>query len=116
MTVKLAILKSGEDVITDIKEMVVDERVVGYFFTKPCVVKFKNVPEVTVDGKASVNVDLVPWIALSKDRSIPVAPDWVITLVEPIDSLKEMYVNNVLTYETNQTDSSDQQPDSGVAD
>ena len=37
MTVKLAILKSGEDIVADIKEMVVgegdDARVVGYVLT-----------------------------------------------------------------------------------
>ena len=32
-------LKSGEDVIADIQEMVIDERVVGYFFGNPCIVK-----------------------------------------------------------------------------
>ena len=39
MTVKLSLLKSGEDVIADIEEMILDERVVGYFFCDPCVVK-----------------------------------------------------------------------------
>ena len=32
MTVKLSLLKSGEDVIADIEEMMHDGRVVGYFF------------------------------------------------------------------------------------
>lgn len=116
MTVKLVLLKSGEDVIADVKEMLVDEKVVGYFFTKPCAIKFKNLPEVTADGKASVNVDLVPWVALSKDRNIPVTADWIITIVEPIDSLKEMYVNNVLSYENDKTNSSDEQSDPGLTD
>ena len=39
MTVKLTLLKSGEDVIADVEEMIVSERVVGYFLTNPCVVK-----------------------------------------------------------------------------
>ena len=34
MTVKLALLKSGENIISDIQEMVVDERVIGFFFNK----------------------------------------------------------------------------------
>ena len=42
MSIKLAILKSGEDIIADIHEMVVgeeeNEKTIGYFFTKPCVV------------------------------------------------------------------------------
>ena len=46
MTIKLCLLKSGEDIITDITEMRTsdepDSRVVGYFFDKPCVVKMRN--------------------------------------------------------------------------
>jgi type III secretion system FlhB-like substrate exporter len=114
MTVKLVLLKSGEDIITDVKEMVVEEKVVGYFLSKPCVIKFKDAPEVSADGKASVNVDLIPWIALSKETNIPVPSDWIITIVEPIDSLKQMYVNNVLSYEINQTNSTDEQSDSSL--
>ena len=44
MTIKLAILRSGEDIIADMQEMVVgdDKRVVGYFLTRPCGVTLKN--------------------------------------------------------------------------
>ena len=40
MTVKILLLKSGEDVIADVKEMVSpDDKVIGYFLTKACVIK-----------------------------------------------------------------------------
>jgi len=39
MTIKLALLKSGEDIISDISEMLMDDKVIGYYMTKPCVVK-----------------------------------------------------------------------------
>jgi len=40
MTVKILLLKSGEDVISDVKEMVSpDKNVIGYFLTKPFVIK-----------------------------------------------------------------------------
>ena len=46
MTVKLILLKSGEDIIADVTEMVVGEeeerRVVGYFLEKPCIVKLRE--------------------------------------------------------------------------
>ena len=46
MTVKLLLLKSGEDVIADVSEMAVgedaDKKVLGYFLDKPCVVKILN--------------------------------------------------------------------------
>ena len=41
MTVKLVLLKSGEDVVADVAEMVVGEAqaVVGYFLKNPCTAK-----------------------------------------------------------------------------
>ena len=40
MTVKILLLKSGEDVIADVKEMVSpDKKVIGYFLSKPCIIK-----------------------------------------------------------------------------
>ena len=39
MTIKLALLKSGEDVISDMEEMVANDQVVGYFLKYPCVAK-----------------------------------------------------------------------------
>ena len=46
MTIKILVLKSGEDVIADIKEMMTpDNKVMGYLLTKPCVVKLvSNAP------------------------------------------------------------------------
>lgn len=98
MSVKLVLLKSGEDIVTDVQEMIVgdkdNQRVVGYFFTKPCAVKMR-----TNDGEdkeKSFEISLFPWLPLSKDNKVPVINDWVITIVEPIDSLREMYENDVL--------------------
>ena len=108
MTVKLAVLKSGEDVIADIKEMVVGEnenqKLIGYFFDKPCVAKLLKTNKSTDDSK-SFEVSIFPWCPMSKDTSIPIPLDWVVTLVEPIDKLKEMYESNVLMYgkENNQS-------------
>ena len=44
MTIKLLLLKSGEDVIADVTEMTAGEktRVVGYFLNKPCVVRMRD--------------------------------------------------------------------------
>ena len=32
MSIKLAVLKSGEDIIADVKELIVEENIVGYLF------------------------------------------------------------------------------------
>ena len=123
MAVKIAVLKSGEDVIADMQEMVIGEteetqKVVGYFFTKPCVVKLAN-PEniVDKDGNKSFEITMFPWNPLSKDLKIPVAADWVVTLVEPVEKLKEMYENGVLNYgKNNQSTSVGKQSNSNNSD
>ncbi len=97
MTVKLALLKSGEDIISDIQELVVDEKVVGYIFHKPCNIKLQKSEDDNAKGD-SVKIRLTPWIILTKDNKIPVPLDWVITLVNPIDKLQEMYMEDILNY------------------
>ena len=104
MTIKLALLKSGEDIITDITEMRIGDdepnsKVVGYFFDKPCVVKMRNPQSQAPDGntqKAGFEVSLFPWMPLSADTRIPVTADWLITMVEPTVKLKEMYIEDVV--------------------
>ena len=38
-----------------------------------------------------LEVSMSPWIILTKDTKIPIRPDWIVTIVEPLDSLIEMY-------------------------
>jgi len=122
MTVKLSLLKSGEDVIADIQEMVVGEdenqRVVGYFFENPCIVK---VLAKTLDGengetKTPCQLQLTPWMPLTNDSKIPLPSDWVVTLVEPIPQLKKMYENGVKNAKDNQDSIIDEQSNSSQSD
>ena len=116
MTVKLALLKSGEDVISDIEEMVVNDRVVGYFFGNPCVVKVLATENDS--GKVPCKLQLTPWMPLTNDEKIPMAPDWVVTIVEPMPQLKEMYEKGVLKngQETNQDSGTTEQSTSNQSD
>ena len=113
MTIKLILLKSGEDVIADVSEMIMGEgeekRVIGYHLDKPCVIRMKNPNLQSEEGsnkKAGFEVSLFPWIPLTKDTTIPVPADWLITLVEPVTKLKEMYVEDIVNY-GNQSNSTD---------
>ena len=114
MTIKLLLLKSGEDVIADITEMGTgdekDRRVVGYFLNKPCIIKMRD-PNVLAEEpegptKAGVAVSLYPWMPLSKEETIPIAADWLITMVEPIDKLKQMYVEDIVNHGSSNKNSS----------
>ena len=119
MTVKLAILKSGEDIVADIKEMLVgegdDARVVGYVLTKPVGVSL-NRKEISIDDeKETVQIRLFPWGPLTKNEKIPITADWVVTIVDPIDKVKKMYEKEVLG-DAGQSSSSDEQTDSSESD
>ena len=123
MTIKLLLLKSGEDIIADVQEMAVGEegsidtpkRVVGYFLNKPCVVKMKDPrtldeQEKGVIHKAGFQVSLFPWMPLAKEETIPITADWVITMVEPMNSLKKMYQEDIVNHgQSNQSNSTSKQ-------
>ena len=42
MSIKLVILKSGESVITDAKELIVEDKVCGYLFGKPHKIEYRK--------------------------------------------------------------------------
>ena len=114
MSIKLLLLKSGEDIIADVTEMAVGEdenkRVVGYFLHKPCTIKMLDPrtlgEEEGSKHKAGFQVSLFPWMPLSKEDTIPITADWVITMVEPIIKLKEMYQEDIVNYGKTNKDSS----------
>ena len=122
MTIKFIVLKSGEQLISDIKEMAVgeddDQKVVGYFLRRPCMVKIKNpgvVEQEKSKTKAGFEVTLIPWLSLSQDEVIPIPSDWLVTMVEPVPQLTLMYTQDVLNYgQDNQSDSADEQPGIGI--
>ena len=119
MTVKLAILKSGEDIVADIKEMIVgegdDARVVGYVLTKPCGVSLNSKNIKVDDEKDTYQLKLFPWCPLTKQEKIPISADWVVTIVDPIDKITEMYTKEVLE-DGSESSSSDKQADSSKSD
>ena len=116
MTIKVLVLKSGEDVIADVQEMMSSsDQVIGYFLNKPCVVKLQAKEALSQD----VSVRMHPWMPLARETMIPVSADWVVTMVTPVEKIQEMYVNQVLNdgkEETDQTTSSDKQSEDSNTD
>ena len=104
MTVKLALLKSGEEVISEITEMITEKQVVvGYYFENPCRA-ILTTPEIEVDeeqalAKKPVSIKLLPWLPLADEEKIPVVADWVISIVEPQPKLKDLYTKACENYE-----------------
>ena len=106
MTVKLVLLKSGENLITDIKEGFYEEKLVCYILENPCSVfingAYKILDDKEDDGNR-VSISLQEWPSLSKQTTIELIPDWVVTIVDANDELKEMYENHVVGKEKNET-------------
>ena len=53
---------------------------------------------------------------MTKQEKIPIPSDWVVTIVEPIDKITEMYKKEVLRYGTSQGVSSNEQTDTDKSD
>ena len=115
MKIKVLVLKSGEDVIAEVQEMVSsDNQVIGYFLSKPCVVKLQ-----AKETNNDISVRMLPWMPIAREKMIPLSTDWVVTMVTPVDKILEMYQTQVLNdgnEETDQTASSDEQSEDSNAD
>ncbi len=94
MSIKLVLLKSGEQLISDAKELVSEEKVRGYLLNQPQKVLVNKPILLTEDQSfedVNVEITLAPWILLTSDKDIVVSTDWVVTVVEPLESLVKMY-------------------------
>ena len=123
MTVKVLVLKSGEDVIADVKEMLTsDKQVMGYLMTRPCVVKLITNAPLTADEsnpksetKSEMSVRMHPWAPLAKEKEIPLSTDWVVTMFTPVEKVLKMYKEDVLKAYDNQTNSPNKSTKVGFA-
>ena len=126
MTIKILVLKSGEDVIADIKEMMTpDNKVMGYLLTKPCVVKLMSAAPLTAEEddrntehSSEVRIQMQPWAPLAKETQVPLTSEWVVTMVTPIEKVLDMYKKQVLKEngKTDTTDSPDESVKTGLTD
>jgi len=96
MSIKVALLKSGESVIADIKELISDDKVCGYLFENPNIITYLEPELLTEQTETSkLKISLIPWILITSDTKIPVRSDWVITMVEPIEDVKKIYEEKI---------------------
>jgi hypothetical protein len=82
MSVKLLILKSLEDVIAD----VTSEDILGKWY------ELSNPYVTRLDGD---KIGFYPYIPLSKETTIKIPSDWVVTMVDPIDEVAKSYLESV---------------------
>lgn len=99
MSIKLALLKSGETIISDIKELFSEDKFRSYLFINPHKVEYRRPVLLLEDSEnipsGELQISLSPWIILTTQTQITVPPDWVVTVVDPIKSIQEMYEGKV---------------------
>ena len=108
MSVQLALLKSGEDVISDIKEYRdSDDNLVSYLFKSPFTIKIKT-SQLLVEDESTPKHEVIyyKWISLSKDTDIVVNPDWVVCITDPLDSIRKSYEERLNARRSNDSDQS----------
>tara|TARA_X000000368_G_scaffold168205_1_gene132700 strand:+ start:829 stop:1251 length:423 start_codon:yes stop_codon:yes gene_type:complete len=98
MSVKLLLLKSGEEVITEAKEIVNPEtkEPMGYHLHKPFRLDIvSNDGGIVFNNEKGYQISWFPWAPLSKDKDFFLPAGHVITAYDPLDSISEQYVQAI---------------------
>ena len=115
MSVQLALLKSGEEVIADIKEYRnSNDELVSYLFKDPFSIKIKT-SQVLIEGDSTPKHDVVyyRWMSLSKDTDIIVNKDWIVCITDPLDTIKQSYEEKMNGRRSDDSDESSSRRGSG---
>ena len=93
MSIQLVLLKSGEEVIADVKELRdTNDELVSYVFKDAYCIKIKK-SQVLVESESQAKHHLAyyKWMSLTKESDIIVNKDWVVCITDPLDSVKQSY-------------------------
>ena len=113
MSIKIALLKSGESVIADIKELVQEDQLRGYLFKQPFAVNMSPsygflTEDASGEDDGNMSVSFSPWIPFTTDEEIPVRYDWLVTVVSPAKEIQELY-EEMINGQSDQNNSTDEQ-------
>tara|TARA_A200000159_G_scaffold130454_1_gene127219 strand:- start:2073 stop:2408 length:336 start_codon:yes stop_codon:yes gene_type:complete len=100
MTVKLVLLKSNEEVIADVKELVdADDKPIFIVLENAFCCKLVEAPVLLTEGKeeeeTQYSVQYYPWMPLSDEKKISIDPSWVVAIVEPKPMVKQSYETKI---------------------
>ena len=92
MSIKLLMLRTGEEVISTVKEIVEPEteKPLGYHLHKPF-----RLDIVDSSQGQGYQLEWFPWAPLSKDKDFFLPAGHVITAYDPLDSISEQYVQAI---------------------
>ena len=111
MSIKITVLKTGEHIISDMKELMTEgeENAQAYMLVNPHTYEINEKQFITEEekeleeGDYGINVSLLPWLILSKDKKMIIPTDSVLTVVEPIDAVTQLYLDKVNSFEIKET-------------
>ena len=97
--VKVVIMFNGDSIICDLQEAVDKEsgQRQAYIANYPYKVQYDQ-PKMDTTGIVTdpeVKVHYSPWCPLSPEVKIPLNHNMVVTILEPMPSLRDTYINNV---------------------
>ena len=113
MSIKLTLLKTGEQLISDMKELSEDgkDEPKAYLLENPHTVEINEKQFVTEeerrDGDYGINVTILPWIILSKDSQMIIPVDSVLTVVEPLETVTQLYLDKLKSFEMEEEEEED---------
>ena len=97
--VKVVVMVNGDNVICDLQEAVDKESGArqAYIMNYPYKVDY-DTPKMDKTGIVTdpeVKVHYSPWCPLSPEVKIPINHNMVVTILEPVPSLRDTYISNV---------------------
>ena len=113
MSIKLTLLKTGEQLISEMKELTAEgkDEPQAYLLENPHTVEINEKQFVTKEEKENgdygINVSLLPWIILSKDKKMIIPVDSVLTVVEPLDSVTQLYLDKLDNFDIEEEEEED---------
>ena len=97
--VKVLVMFNGENVICDLQEAVDKDsgQRQAYIMNFPYKVEYDQpkLDEAGVVTDPAVKVHYQPWCPLSPEIKIPINQNMVVTILEPVPSLRDTYITNV---------------------
>ena len=98
MSVQLVLLKSGEEIVTDLREIVDRDtgEMINLVFIKPVRVTLVQqgvLAEGTQPGESVLS--FVPWLTTTKNEEYFMKEDWIVTICDPTDDIRESYIKNI---------------------
>ena len=64
----------------------------------------KEAEEEKEEGDFGIDVSLLPWLILSKDKQMIIPTDSVLTVVEPIDAVTKLYLDKMESFKMEEAD------------